>query len=177
MICFSVPFSALAQTNEQTETEVQHFEDGKKKMVHQVKGDSWAIRKPLHKETVFGEVNLRVTREVSLKEALKRPRSIVDKDLKRKIVTMLELGYDEKRIKTYFLSNKDAWHDFNPSKIKVYYFTQEILDKSGKVKDRYFATRKPLDTSFSRKRIEDAVTDTGIQKIFSGSGRAVGSVV
>ena len=28
MFCFSVPFSALAQTNEQTETEVQHFEDG-----------------------------------------------------------------------------------------------------------------------------------------------------
>ena len=160
-----VSFKQNLRVINKTSNKYQHFEDGKKKMVHQVKGDSWAIRKSLHKETVFGEVNLRVIREVSLKEALKRPRSIVDKDLKRKIVTMLELGYDDKRIKTYFLSNKDAWHDFNPSKIKVYYFTQEILDKSGKVKDRYFATRKPLDTSFSRKRIEDAVTDTGIQKI------------
>lgn len=28
MFCFSVPFSALAQTNEQTETEIQYFDDG-----------------------------------------------------------------------------------------------------------------------------------------------------
>ena len=160
-----VSFKQNLRVINKTSNKYQHFEDGKKKMVHQVKGDSWAIRKSLHKATVFGEVNLRVVREVSLKEALKRPKSIVDKDLKRKITAMLELGYDEKRIKAYFSGNKDAWPDFNPSKVKTYYFTQEILDKSGNVKDRYFATRKPLDTSYDRKRIENTVTDTGIQKI------------
>ena len=28
-------------------------------MIPQVKGDRWAIRKPMHKDTVYGEVNLR----------------------------------------------------------------------------------------------------------------------
>ena len=32
-------------------------------------------------------------------------------------------------------------------------------------KDRFFATRKPLDTSFNKKKIEESVTDTGVQKI------------
>ena len=147
-----------------TTNRYQHYENGKKLMVSQVKGDSWAVRKPLHKETVFGEVNLRFTREVALKEALKQPKAIVDKDLKRKIVTMLELGYDDKKIKQFFEANKEVWHDFNPAKIKVYYYTKDVLDKEGNVKDRYFATRKPLDTSFTSKRIE-SVTDTGIRKI------------
>lgn len=143
----------------------QHFENGKKIAVKQVKGDNWAIRKPLHKETVFGEINLRVVREVKLNEALKRPKSIVDKDMKHKIVSLLGKGYDEKRIRQYFVANKDVWHDFNPSKIKVYYFTQEILDKNGNVKDRYFATRESLDTSFDSKKIKNKVADTGIRKI------------
>lgn len=38
----------------------QHYnESGEKKMIPQVKGDRWAIRKPMHKDTVYGEVNLR----------------------------------------------------------------------------------------------------------------------
>ena len=71
---------------------------------------------------------------------------------------MLELGYDTKRIKNYFEENKDTWQDINPSKIKVYYFTKET-------KDRYFAVRKPIDTSFDKKKIKESITDTGIQQI------------
>lgn len=159
-----VSFKQNLRIINKTTNRYQHFDNGKKSMLHQVKGDSWAVRKPLHKETVFGEVSLRFVREVALKEALKCPKAIVDKDLKRKIAAMLELGYDDKGIKQYFESNKDIWHDFNPTKIKIYYFSKDILDKDGNVKDRYFATRKSLDTSFTRKRIE-SVTDTGIQKI------------
>ena len=159
-----VSFKQNLRIINKTTNRYQHYENGKKLMVSQVKGDSWAVRKPLHKETVFGEVNLRFTREVALKEALKQPKAIVDKDLKRKIVTMLELGYDDKKIKQFFEANKEVWHDFNSAKIKVYYYTKDVLDKEGNVKDRYFATRKPLDTSFTSKRIE-SVTDTGIRKI------------
>lgn len=159
-----VSFKQNLRIINKTTNRYQHFDNGKKSMLHQAKGDSWAVRKPLHKETVFGEVNLRFLREVALKEALKCPKAIVEKDLKRKITAMLELGYDDKGIKQYFESNKDVWHDFNPTKIKIYYFSNDILDKDGNVKDRYFATRKSLDTSFTRKRIE-SVTDTGIQKI------------
>ena len=67
-------------------------------------------------------------------------------------------GNDAKKIKKYFEENKDVWQDINLSKIEVYYFTKET-------KDRFFATRKPLDTSFNKKKIEESVTDTGVQKI------------
>lgn len=136
----------------------QHFENGKKVMVKQEKGESWAIRKPMHKDTVFGEVNLCFKKEVSLNEALKNPKAIVNKDFKKKVLELLGENRDAKYIKKYVEENKDVWSDINLKKIEVYYFTKDT-------KERYFATRKPLDTSFNKKKIEESVTDTGIQKI------------
>ena len=133
------------------------FEDDKKNLVKQ-EGTNWAIRKPMHKDTVFGEVNLRKIKVVSLNEAIKNPSRIVEKEFKAKLSSLLMQGYDAKKVKKYFETNKDIWQDINLSKIAVYYFTKET-------KDRYFATRKSLDTSFNKKKIEESVTDTGIQKI------------
>lgn len=134
-----------------------HFEEGKKALVKQ-EGINWAIRKPMHKDTVFGEVNLRKIKTTTLNEAIKNPLRIVEKEFKQKLCSLLQEGYDTKRIKKYFEDNKDIWQDINLSKIAVYYFTKET-------KDRFFATRKLLDTSFNKKKIEESVTDTGIQKI------------
>ena len=136
----------------------QHYEDGKKKMISQKQGDSWSIRKPMHKETVYGEVNLRGIKTVPLKEAMKNPKTIVEKDLKGKMKELLSQDFNEKQIKKYFEDNKDVWQDVDLKKIKVYYFSKGT-------KDRFFAVRKPLDTSFDKKKIEGSVTDTGIQKI------------
>ena len=135
----------------------QRYVDGKKKFVLQEKGDSWAIRKSMHKDTFYGEVNLRMTKTISLKEALKNPKSIVEKDLKKKIQELLSHKQNEKQIRAYFEANKDAWQDVDLKKIKVYYFASET-------KDRYYASRKPLDDSFDEKKIR-SVTDVGIQKI------------
>ena len=63
-----------------------HFEDGKKKSVKQTKGDNWAIRKSLHKATVFGKVNLRFRKTTPLKYALTHLNDIVDKDLRLKFI-------------------------------------------------------------------------------------------
>ena len=71
---------------------------------------------------------------------------------------LIKNQYDVKQINKYFEEQADVWQDINLKKIEVYYYTQET-------KDRYFATRKPLDTSFDRKKIKESVTDTGIQKI------------
>ena len=116
----------------------------------------WAVRKPLHKDTVFGKVSLRKIKEVRLGVALQNPDGMVDKELRTEIKRLLSLGYDEKRIKKYFTEgdNKDVWSEFNPGKIKVYYYTDDT-----------FAVRKSLDESFDEKRIRTSVTDTGIQKI------------
>ncbi|MBQ3691226.1 MAG: type II CRISPR RNA-guided endonuclease Cas9 [Bacteroidales bacterium] len=160
-----VSFKQNLRVINRTKNHFQHFENGKKETVKQTKGDSWAIRQPMHKETVFGEVNLKLKRPVSLNEVLKNPKMIVDKDLKEQIIKLLNEGRDAKYIKKYFADNKDVWSDVNLSKIEMYYFTQEDLDANGNPKNRYFATRKPIDTSFTKDKIENSVTDTAIQKI------------
>lgn len=155
-----VSFKQNLRVINKTTNSYQHYdENGKKVMVKQKKGDSWAIRKSMHKDTVFGEVNLRKSdKTVSLKEALKNPKAIVNKEFKKKVIELLEEGRDAKYIEKYLKDNKDVWSDIDIKKIQVYYFTKDT-------NDRYFATRKPLDTSFDKKKIESSVTDTGIQKI------------
>lgn len=143
----------------------QHFnENGKKEFSKQEKGNSWAIRKSMHKDTVFGEVNLRKKKSVSLSEAVKMPNTIVNKDFKVKIKELLKQGHDTKYIRKYVEENKDIWSDIDPLKIEVYIFTKDEKKRNGEQKERYFATRKSLDTSFDKKKIE-SITDTGIQKI------------
>lgn len=153
-----VSFKQNLRVINKTTNRYQHYNDGKKVMVSQRKGDSWAIRKPMHKETVFGEVNLRDIKTVTLNEVLKNPNSIVEKDFKKKLKELLGQNLNEKQIRNYFDENKDIWQDIDLKKIKVYYFSKET-------KDRLFAVRKPLDTSFDKKKIMGSVTDTGIQKI------------
>ncbi len=153
-----VSFKQNLRVINKTTNHYQHYENGKKVFMKQEKGDSWAIRKPMHKETVFAKVDLRKIREVRLSECLKNPQSIVDRDLKEMVKKLLSQNLDEKKITKYFEDNKDIWSDINLSKIKVYYFTESRGE-------HLFATRKPLDTSFDKKKIEGSVTDTGIQKI------------
>lgn len=161
-----VSFKQNLRVINKTTNYYQHYDkSGKKVLLRQEKGDSWAIRKPMHKDTIYGEINLRMKKPVSLKDALKNPKAIVEKDLKKKILGLLADGKDVKAIKKYFEDNKDVWSDVNLSKIDVYYFTQDIKNKHGEVKERYFATRKSLDTSFDKKKIETSIADTGIQKI------------
>ncbi|MGM9797464.1 MAG: type II CRISPR RNA-guided endonuclease Cas9 [Parabacteroides sp.] len=153
-----VSFKQNLRVINKTSNHSLRFVDGKKKPIAQTMGDSWAIRKSMHKETVFGEVNLRKIKTVSLKEAILQPQRIVDRDLKDKIKAMLALGYNEKQMKAYFTENADAWQDVNLKKIEVYFFTKETSDC-------YFATRKVIDTSFTKDFIQTKITDTGIQQI------------
>lgn len=153
-----VSFKQNLRVINKTNNQYEHYVDGKKEIIKQQKGESWSIRKSLHKETVFGEVNLRFVKDVSIKEALKQPNRIVNKDVKQKIKELVNSGYDAKSIEKYFKENKDVWSELSSGKLSIYYFTKET-------KDRYFATRKLVDTSFNKKKIEEEVTDTGIKKI------------
>lgn len=155
----------LRVINKTTNFYLHYDESGKKKLCKQVKGDSWAVRKSMHKDTVFGEVNLRKKKTVSLNDAIKKPTCIVNKEFKKKVIELLNDGRDAKFIKKYVDENKDVWSDINTAKIEVYYFTKDEKKRNGEPKERYFATRKPLDSSYDQKRIQESVTDTGIQKI------------
>lgn len=173
-----VSFKSNSRVINKTVNYYEHYVNGNKTIDKQTKGDSWAIRKSLHKDTVFGEVNLKKTKEIQFDEALKNPKLIVEKDLKNKIIELQEHNLDNKKIKKYFEDNKDVWNDINLKKIKIYYFTKDILDPvTKKPKERYFATRKELGSIFKDDKgkfkeidkvvtiIKESLTDTGIQKI------------
>lgn len=170
-----VSFKQNLRVINKTTNSYQHYDEtGKKVMVKQEKGDSWAIRKSMHKDTIWGEINLRFKKEVSLKDALENPQAIVNREFKQKVRELLDEGGDAKFIKKYVENNKDVWSDIDINRIEVYYFTQDVKDKKGEIKDRYFATRflSDLVTYMSGvkeydkviKKIE-GITDTGIQKI------------
>lgn len=152
-----VSFKQNLRVINKTSNYYQRKENGKTILSKQDKGDNWAIRKSLHKETVYGEVNLRKISNATLKAVLTNPKVIVNKDLKRKLIEFISQGYSEKQIKNYFEEHKDSWREVNLKKIPVYYFTKDT-------KERFFASRKPLDESFNKDTI-GSITDTGIQAI------------
>ncbi|MCQ2975297.1 MAG: type II CRISPR RNA-guided endonuclease Cas9 [Bacteroidales bacterium] len=179
-----VSFKQNLRVINKTVNKYQHYnKDGKKVLISQKKGDSWAIRKSLHKDTTWGEVNLCFEEEVDLKVALKNPSRIVLKDLKNKILELKQSGKDEKAIIKYFNEHKDEWQEAN-KKIKVYYYTQEKKNKKGEIKDHYYATRFLSDlvgyfakvTKYDEaiKKIE-GITDKGIQKILKNHLEAKGN--
>lgn len=137
----------------------------KKNNRKQEKGDNWSIRKPLHKDTVFGEVNLQLTKMVRIKEALANIDRIVSRELKEKIKEKKALSYTDKQILEYLQKNKEIWSEAANGKIEIYYYTKET-------NKRYFATRKKLiplmkDCSSidAAEKIINSITDKGIQSI------------
>lgn len=128
-----------------------------KELVKQTSGNSWAIRKPLHKDTVSGLVTLRQVKEVAINVALKEDawKNLLDKRLKKKIKELVALNYNEKNLTKYF---KDANYKFegrDVKRVQIYYFDNEVC-----------ASRIALSDSFTQKQLE-SVTDSGIRTILS----------
>ncbi|CAN5498942.1 type II CRISPR RNA-guided endonuclease Cas9 [soil metagenome] len=142
---------------------INHFKKWKKDeegqltkvQMKQSKGDNWAIRKPLHKETVYGGVSLHFKKTVVLSLGLDNWESLVDKALKQQVKLLITKGYDKKQLIKFFKENDNNWNDTDISKVEIYY-----LDTSN------VASREKIDESFNQKRIQ-TITDTGIQKILS----------
>ncbi|MCU0322912.1 MAG: hypothetical protein MUE72_10875, partial [Chitinophagaceae bacterium] len=130
-------------------------ENGKpqKGLTKQTKGDSWAIRKPMHKETVYGAVSLHFKKTVTLATALDSWELIVDKPLKQQVKELVNQNFDKKQLLKFFKDKENKWNDIDISKVEIYYLNTENV-----------ASREKIDESFNRKRIE-IITDTGIQKI------------
>lgn len=132
------------------------YENGKKILKSQAKGDSWAIRKPLHKDTVFAKVSLQRTKKVRLIDALKSLDNIVDKEFRNEVrrISATYGKFDPDIINKYFKDKKYLHGKKDVSKVDIYYF------ETGNA-----AVRKSLDTSFTEKVIKESITDSGIQKI------------
>ena len=142
--------------NKATNYYERYDEKGKKVNVPQ-KGEAlWAIRKPMHKETVFGEVNLRRKEIVPIAKALDTIPAICNKALRKYIYGLIANNFNKKQLLAHFKSINYRWNRQDVSKVEV------IVES--KNNEEMVATRKPLDTSFDNKRIM-SITDTGIQKI------------
>lgn len=144
------------------------LKDGRKVIVEQPTTNHYAIRKPLHKETVYGHINLRGIEKVKLSDALKNPTRIVEKPLRKKISELKLQGMDDKQIAKYLKLKTKEWCALNVNKIPVYYFTDE--------KQPMVATRfgNDLVSIFNGKTKADdirktiaKISDTGIQLILN----------
>ncbi|WP_243348446.1 type II CRISPR RNA-guided endonuclease Cas9 [Parabacteroides sp. FAFU027] len=151
-----VSFKQNLRVINKTVNKYQTYENGIKTIKRQEKGESWAIRKPLHKDTVAGVVNLRFKKTVTLSAGIDQWKMLVDKNLKLKIKQLINDGFDKKKIQKFFGSQNNQWMGIDISKVDIYYFSNE--------KDIQVASRVNLDMSFGSKKIE-SITDTGIQKI------------
>lgn len=124
-----------------------------KSIIPQVKGDAWAIRKPIHKDTVSGLVELRKVKTVALRLALDSHFDLLDKKLKKKISELKNLNYDNKLLLKFFKDREYKFDGRDVSKVEIYFQEKDLA-----------ASRVSIDTSFSEKKIQ-SITDTGIQKI------------
>ena len=159
-----VSFKHNQRVINKTGNKYQAIEDNKKVQKEQG-GINWAIRKPMHKETVFGEVNLQLTKWVQVREAVKNPGRIVSKDIRDKVKEKVNMGYSAKQIMEVFDNNKETWSEVKNGKVEVWYYTAET-------NDRYFATRVSLidlmsgaTTKEAAEKVIASITDSGIRKI------------
>jgi CRISPR-associated endonuclease Csn1 len=137
---------------------IQNDGTTRKILEKQIKGDSWAVRKPMHKDTVFGLVNLQSKKMVNLSQAVENPATIVNKSLRKKINELFSSGYDKKKVLGYFKTEHNIFQEKNITKVEIYAFSND--QESTKIA----ASRSKLDISFTLKNIE-TITDSGIQKI------------
>ena len=150
----TVSFKNNIRIINRTKNRYQKFVNGEKQFVEQEKGDQWAIRKPLHKDSYYGLINVRKEKDVNLPIAVAKPEMIIDKQLKSVIKSLKAEGKDDKRI---ISTLKNTYGD-KVKKVRIYYFTNDSNEP-------LVAIRKPLDASFDRKKINTSVSDAGVRKI------------
>ena len=129
---------------------------GKRQLKKQESNDHYAVRKPLHQETIFGRVSIRSIKQVTLSKALENYKSIVDKHLKAKVREVIaEYGgkVDSKTLNKYFKDRDYKYEGLDIKRVEVYHYDHDCA-----------ATRKPLNDSLTLKQIEK-VTDESIRKI------------
>lgn len=113
----------------------------------------WAVRKPLHQDTIYGAVKLRSKKLVNLSIAIDDVDMIVDKRIRRKVRSLLASGKDKKSIQKELLAAEI------PKRVEVHFWE---VDKAGQ--GSYAARRVSLNEKFTVKNIEQ-ITDTGIKQI------------
>jgi len=158
VISFKQNSRVINKTNNRFQRWLPDENGAMKKVIEiQTQGQNWAIRKPLHKETVYGKVILRREKPnpVSLVSVLDQLNIIVDVRIKQLVKEMSEsLQGDLVRMKKALKVTPLTIGETVIDKVQVYEFINGT------------ASRTLLNSSFNQKKIE-SITDTGIQKILT----------
>ncbi len=135
--------------------------DGKlhKEYIKQTQGINWAIRKPMHQETVAGAIVLSSEKTVNFKFALESPELIIDRSLRKKVKQLIKEGLNNTEIYSFFKKLEFQWKEKDISKVLI-----RVWEKDAEGLGLNAASRVSLDDSFDQKKIL-TITDTGIQKI------------
>jgi CRISPR-associated endonuclease Csn1 len=150
-----VSFKQNTRIINKTVNKYEKFVEGKKSTLTQNKGENWAIRKPMHAETVSGKVILKRIKPslVPITSMVENIDLIVDINIKKQLKEVAKsFKGDLIGLKKYLKSNPLKIENNPIDRIQIY---ETIIAT---------ATRKNIDISFDEKRIEK-ITDTGIQKI------------
>jgi CRISPR-associated endonuclease Csn1 len=153
VVSFKQNLRVINKTTNKTWQWVEKEGKLKKQLVKQTKGDSWAIRKSMHKDTVSGKVNVRIKKTLAFATGIKDWENLVDKRLKSILKKLISEGKDAKTITKYFKDNPYQKEGKTVKQVEVYAYTSKAT-----------ATRMMLSESFSRKQL-DCVTDSGIKNI------------
>lgn len=114
---------------------------------------NWAIRKPMHKETVSGAVKIKKIKKgfSNITSYLDKPNLIVDKSIKRKVKSLLTVfDNDLKKVRKHLKETPLLIDGKEITKIKVFEWSENAT-----------ATRVTLNEKFTRKQLE-SITDGGI---------------
>jgi CRISPR-associated endonuclease Csn1 len=139
--------------------QVWQEEDGamKKITIKQTKGDNWAIRKPMHAETVSGKVFLKRIKQshITIVNAIEQIELIVDKEVKKQLAAKIKLyPNNTDGLKKYLKAFPIMINGKAIDKVQIYETIEATATRE----------RNNLDITFDEKKIEK-ITDTGIQKI------------
>ena len=157
IISFKQNLRVINKTNNKTWQWVPQ-ENGafKKELVKQTIGNNWAIRKPMHKETVSGFVKIKKIKKgtSNLLSYLDKADLIVNKSIREKVKSLsVVFDGDLKRIKKHLKESPLLINQSEVTKVRVYEWTTNAT-----------ATRVALSEKLTRKQLE-AITDSGIQAI------------
>lgn len=148
IVSFKQNLRVINKTNNKTWQWVEKQGKYKKQLVPQTKGESWAIRKPLHKETVSGKVFINTGKEISFNKAVESPWLIINQKI-RGIVESVNIEDTIERV-GYFKRNPVVINKKKVTRLLVY--TEAT------------AVRTSLSEIKTHKHIEK-VTDSGIRNI------------
>jgi len=134
-------------------------EDGvmKKVTTKQTKGDNWAIRKPIHAETVSGKVFLKRIKQshITITNAIEQIELLVNKEVKKQLKEKIrQYPNNSEGLKKHLKAFPVMIDGKAIDKVQIY----EIIEATAT------RERNNLDITFDEKKIEK-ITDTGIQKI------------